>query len=430
MSTLYIRLPSKAVADSAPNWLDLACPFALTTHADAIEREGIRSLQNLSATIAGVQRVVLLLSGTDVTLLRMQVPPLSEAKLKAALPNLVEDRLLCDPSGCLIVAGKPSDGMRSIAVIQRAWIELLAKTFLGYGAHRIAAFPAQACLLPSSSTPLTAAIHGYGTDVDLAVRLPEQEGIGLTIPITDTANDAATDKIAAPHVIEALCALKPTAPITVYVPQLSVHMYQDALADMPVAQGRIRIQPDLWTRWIDGARDVQLDLMAELGTNRASVLAWQAWRWPLALAATVLLVNVGALNLEWWRMHKEADSLRSAMFRIYKSAYPNETVIIDPVAQMQQKVTAARRDSGLAAPDDFTTATAAFGEAWRSVTATLATPPSIAALEYRDRNLFIRLKGPDAPTQQMRDALSKNGLALDLEPASAGMPVWKIRSLK
>ena len=157
---------------------------------------------------------------------------------------------------------------------------------------------------------------------------------------------------------------------------------------------------------------------------------WRAWRWPLALAAAVLVINAAALNIDWWRMKDEANSLRATMIQIYKSAYPKETVILDPVAQMQQKIAIARRDSGLVAPDDFMAITAALGEACAAI-ATMPgkTAPAIAALEYRERSLFVRLE-PDAeaPTQQIKAALALRNLSLDLAPAQSNAVVWQIRS--
>lgn len=428
MSTLYLRLPSRAVAGSTPQWLALACPFVLVSDGGAIEREGIAPLSDLSGTIAGMQRVVLLLAGSDVTVLRMQVPPLSASKLKAALPNLVEEQLLCDPADCVIVAGGLSDGMRTIAVAQRAWLEQLTRTFTALGARDIAALPAQSCLsypTGQSAEPgtVTAAICQQDTGMDLTLRLSEQDGIGVEI-------DGGSDEAAAHEVIQTLCAIVPAAPVTLYVPQSALRIYQEAVNDAPALKERISISADNWSRWIAGARSVTLDLMAGLSTNSGIRFDWHAWRWPLVLAAAVLLINVSALNISWWRMKSEARSLRSAMTQIYRSAYPNESVIIDPLAQMQQKIAIAKRDSGMAAPDDFTAMTAAFGETWAGVTATLPAPPSIAALGYRDRSLSVRLRDREAPTQQMKASLAERGLLLELAPEQSGTVVWQIRSAK
>lgn len=427
LSTLYLRLPSKAVADSTPDLLTLACPFALVSNSNvsqggAIEREGVSPLSDLAETIAKMQRVVLLLAGSDVTVLNMQIPPLSAAKMKVALPNLVEEQLLCDPADCVIVAGGLFDGLRSIAVVQRAWLDLLTRTFSALGAREIAALPAQSCL--SGQTGMaTAAIYPRDTGTDLTVRLSGQDGIGLAI-------ECGSDRAAAQGVIQTLCAIVPAAPITLYVPQSALHAYQETVSDTDAWRERITVSTDNWTRWIAGARGTTLDLMGGLVTNSGPRLDWHAWRWPLVLATAVLLVNVSALNIDWWRMKKEADSLRSSMTRIYRTAYPNETVIIDPYAQMQQKIALANRESGLAAPDDFTAMAAAFGEAWTGVTAALPEPPSIAALEYRERGLSVRLKGREAPTAQMKAALAERDLSLELAPEQSGSIVWRIRGTK
>ena len=98
MSILYIRHPPKAAFDAAP--VPLPCRFALVSNHGAVEREGLSALPSLADTIRQAARVVLLLAASDVSLLRVKVPPLSNARLKVALPNLVEDQLMSDPAEC------------------------------------------------------------------------------------------------------------------------------------------------------------------------------------------------------------------------------------------------------------------------------------------------------------------------------------------
>ncbi len=426
MDTLYIRLPCKAAADSAPDWLALACPFALVSQGKAIGRQGMATLSELSGAIATAKRVVMLLAASDVALLRVKVPPLSSARLKTALPNLVEDQLIGDPADCVVVAGGVADGLRTVAVVQRAWLDTLAKTLIGFGARHIAALPAQLCLSYQSGQPdsVVAAINEQDADIDLTLRLSEQDGIGLAINV-------GSDETAAHQLIQTLCAIVPAAPVTLYVPQTALHAYREAVADSPALKERVSVSADNWSRWIDGARDTTLDLMAGMAAGYGPVLDWRAWRWPLALAVALLVINAAALNIGWWRMGSEADALRSSMIHIYKSAYPKESVIIDPIAQMQQKLAAAKRDSGEAAPDDFTALMAAFGEAWSSAVVAAGKTTAIAALEFRERSLFVRLKaGVEAPTQQLKTALAKRGLTLDLAPEQSGAVVWKIGSAK
>ena len=53
-------------------------------------RQGFAALQELSGTIGTAQRVVLLLAASDVTLLRVKIPPLSAARLKAAWVSAIK----------------------------------------------------------------------------------------------------------------------------------------------------------------------------------------------------------------------------------------------------------------------------------------------------------------------------------------------------
>ena len=429
MSTLYIRLPSKAAADSAADWLTLICPFALVSHGKTIAQQGAAPLYGLSGTIAAARRVVLLLAASDVTLLRVKVPPLSPARLKAALPNLIEDQLLGDPADCVIVASSLADGLRTVAVVQRGWLDLLFKTLTAYGARQITALPASVCLpyQPVQPGSVLAAINEQNTSIDVTLRLSEQDGIGLAV-------SAGPNETMAHEVISALCAVTPAAQITLYVPQASVLAYQNEINS--TGNKRINVLADNWSRWIAGAGSTTLNLMAGLGAGGSPSMDLRAWRWPLALAAAILLVNVTALDFDWLRMRREAGSLRATMIQVYKSAYPKETVIIDPIAQMRQKIAAAKRDSGLAAPDDFTAIMAAFGEAWAStvvvpVTGGKAAIPAIAAFEYRERSLFVRLKpGGEAPTLQMKTALAIRNLTLELSPEQSATAVWEIRSAR
>jgi len=106
------------------------------------------------------------------------------------------------------------------------------------------------------------------------------------------------------------------------------------------------------------------------------------------------------------------------------------------MAQMRQKIAIAKRNSGQPAADDFAALTAIFAEVWTSVMqaqpASKVPASGIAALEYRERSLFVRLKPEgEAPTERMKAALADRDLALTMAPAgqTAGV-VWQIRSNK
>jgi general secretion pathway protein L len=382
---------------------------------------------------------VLLLAGSDVALRQMQVPPLSPAKLKAALPNLVEDQLINDPADSVVVmdsSSQPSGGVRTIAVVQRTWLSIVSKAILAFGARQITAVPAQLCLSLAAEQlgSVSAAINEWESKeqqaaTDLTLRLSKQDGIGLAIMAAPTQSEHHEESSAS-AVVQTLSTIVPVAPIQLYVPQSALHAYQEAVQNNPAFNKRITVFADNWSHWLTGAHATTLDLLAGLGATTGTQMNWQPWRWPLLLAAAVLLVNAIALNIDWWRMKSEANSLRTVMLQIYKTTYPKESVIIDPIAQMQQKIAAAKHTAGLPNGDDFTALIAAFGEAWSSVGG-MGNAAGIAAIEYREHRLYVRLKaGTDAQTQQMKAAFATRELQLELAPEQSGAMVWKIRSTK
>jgi general secretion pathway protein L len=401
VSTLFIRLPSYAVAQSLQPGMPLYCEFALASASRAVEREGIAALSDMSELVTKAQRVVLLLAASDVTLLRVKVPPLSPARLRAALPNLVEDQLMSDPAECVVVADNSRDTTRTAAVVQRNWLEILARTLLGLGARSIAALPAQLCL-PRQPDSVCAAVTEHSADIDVAIRIGEHEGLGLAML-------AEQPEAAAFEVMQSVAALVREGPIELYVSPPRVRAYQDSLRIAPSLNERITVHPDNWQRWVGGAGHAPLDLMSGLGAAAGPKLDWRPWRWPLALAAALLLLNIIGLNVEWLRLRREAEVLNAAMVQTYRSAFPKEPISSDPLAQLRQKLSASQRGAGQLAPDDFLALSAAFGEAWGRA-GQGATP---AVVEYRDRVLNVRLKpGGSVPIEPLQSALAARNLSL------------------
>ncbi|TCS37790.1 type II secretion system protein L (GspL) [Paucimonas lemoignei] len=419
MSTLYIRLPSKAAVEAAPPEAAPECRFALATDGGAVERESSATLDQLEKTISAAQKVVLLLAASDVNLLQVQVPPMPASKLKAALPNLVEDQLMTDPADCVLAAGPSIEGKRTVAVVSRAWLERNVQRMLSLGARSVAALPMQLCL-PYQPDTVSAAFTESNTslDVDLALRMSDVDGVGLALL-------PAQPEAAAREALESLAALAPHQAIALFVPQDRIPAYQAAAQEMNQEE-RIALFADNWPRWITEAKASPFNLAAGLGAAGGPGLQLQAWRWPLILAGLVLLINIVGMNVEWLRLRREANDLRAGMAQTFKSVYPKEPLTSDPVLQMRRNISTAKQRAGQPAPDDFLVLSSAFGDAWQA--ATQGRPGAgIASLDYSDRALQVTLKdGAGAPIEQVRSMLQSRNLTV----TQKNDKVWQIRSGK
>jgi general secretion pathway protein L len=397
LSTLFIRHPARAEGEGA------LAQFALVADGGNLVQQGEGALRGLADLAASARRVVLLLAGADVTLLHIKVPPLSAARLKTALPSLVEEQVLGDPFDCVLVPSpvESPDGMRTIAVTQKAFLEPLVKTVLGMGAHAVSALPAQLCL-PLQPGSVTGAV----SDGQLTLRHAQYAGLGLAMDGTPEV------------MLQTARAMAGDSPLVLYVPQAKLAQFQA----LPAEPG-VTIEADGWPHWIAGSKTAALDMVPGLGAAGTRARDWQKWRWPLRIAALAVIVNLVGLNVEWLRLKREADALRTGMTQTFRAAYPKVTVIQDPAAQMKQNIATAKANAGQVGPDDFLYLAAAVGEATR----TLARQPTIASLEFREHALTVKLK-PDtidaAMTEQLRTALAARKLSLD-EPAAA---TWLIKS--
>ena len=397
MTTLYIRHPARAEGEHALS------RFALVNDGGVIEQQGEGPLRNLGDLVGTARRVVLLLAGADVSLLSVQAPPLTGARLKAALPALVEEHILGDPEDSVLVAApEQPDGTRPIAVADRDWLQAIVRALLAQGARAVAAIPAQLCL-PLQPGSVSAAVDG----AELTLRQGLFQGFGLALEAVPAV------------VLQTARAFSGDAPLVLYVPRALFGEYQVLAQE---AGPGITLETDDWAHWIAASRSTALDLVSGLGAAATPVRDWRRWRWPLRLILLALAINIIGLNLDWLRLKREAATVQQSMTQTFRQVYPRDPVV-DPVIQMRQNMARARAGTGELSPDEFTYLAAAFGEAARAT----GREPGIASIEYRERALSVKVKPGTADPGligQLRTALAARALTLDTTTPGT----WVIRS--
>ena len=430
--TLYLRLPARTGPSNATdttNTIHVGDP-AGTQGTSAIQtiplalalairgrplRTATASLSELAPQVTQVSQVVLLLAASDVTLLRIAVPPLSAKRLRAALPSLIEEFVIGDTAECAIAAGAEADGQRLIAVCDRDWLKNWIDALRQSGARRIHVLPISLCL-PSPNSHLSAALFQYAHRYELALRLSDHEGIGLAVDVDD--------EIQLPNAVARLIVtLAGNHPVSLSVPAAQVALFEKWIDEEQLSQ--ITLTEQQWSDWIAASAKVSVDLISAFEGNQRAAFPWREWRWPIALAAAASLVNIAAINADWWRLRSEGQQLRDEITDIYRRSFPNETVVLDPLAQIKQKIAASRQASGQLNTSDFVVLAAALGEVWREAGNDLR---AIDALDYRDGTLTIKLK----KTAQVSQAAMRSLLAtreLQLTPSPTDPLLWQVKPL-
>ena len=121
-----------------------------------------------------LRSVRLVFDARDVNLLPAKLPPLAGGRLRRALPNVLEDRLLQDPQSCLFAPGPAlSDGTRVVAVMDRGWFEFVVGAFERRGMRVTRALPGQ---LAVPLQPGADSLMCIGDGI--ALRTGRHEGIG------------------------------------------------------------------------------------------------------------------------------------------------------------------------------------------------------------------------------------------------------------
>jgi general secretion pathway protein L len=363
--------------------------------------DGAGSLRYARVSLDGMppaRSVRLVFDPRDVTLIPATVPALSGSRLAQALPNIVEDSLLQDPSTCAMVAGpRLDDGRRVIGVIDRDWLEFTVGAFERRGMRVRSAVPAQLAVPLQPDQWSLACVHG-----GLALRTGELEGLGWS---------AGPD---AEFRTEAVVAMLGTSLADVPKPaSIAVHA-EDTSWREPLERASRRLDIPFTVSGLPLPDAAGVDLLgARAGAGRRMLQSFDLrdWRVPTGLAAACVVTALIGMNLHWASLARERQEIRAALEQSFRSAFPGAQVVVDPVLQMNRQVAMLRARSGQAGPDDFVPLLGRFAQAIGP-----RAHDGLAAVEYRDGTLKVRFQPQlvegRAAREQLTEALARSGLRL------------------
>jgi general secretion pathway protein L len=448
--SIILRLPSRQNVKKIQDWCLQPLPFAITDRTNHVLESGLASVTALAEQLKKVKKVILIMAASDVTLLRLMVPPLSPEKLKLALPALIENSIIGDPATCHIVTSADIKGLRNIAVIDRAWLIAVVSACQKAGASVFHAYPFQLCL-PLHENIVSAALSEIGEEAELSLRKPNNEAIGISLHIDKTNFHSEEEICRTLHLLtkhENCQLMVEDGKVGVYSAAANqlAHSIEKSNGD---TISKLQVIPDDWKILIAGMKNIDCDLMLGLSKPMYQASRLTIWRLPLALAASLLVFQLIALHSDWWRLRQEKKQLFVQLDNIYKKHFTQSAKPEVQLEKLEEKLSMLRQKTGANAPEDFLSLLANTSVAWKRIVLedknigsrqSRVSPDYVAthamtAVNYRNHVLQISLLSELAPDRELaKTRFAENHLTLqrseNTSPTRPSVVMWHVQAGK
>ena len=350
----------------------------------------------------------------DVFVTAIEPPKLAEGKLRLALPNMLEDRLLAEAADCHFAFNVPRGGTGTttiaampkmpVAVIDRGLLTraLDACTEAGY---RVRAAYSEIYTVPAPAAGV------------LSVRVDRGRGVARSATHDGFAFELGGDGV--------------PATLALAVRQLGVRRiraYGREAGRLTAFADALNVEVDVTAHEADAASaDTAVNLLqgsfaqggmfGSLMPSSSQLMAVRrgSLKVPLTWAAIAIAVAVAGMNAYYYKLESESRSIREQMETAFRSSFPETTAVVDPVLQTQRQLGELRARAGIPSANDFSVLNA-------RTALLLSSAPlgAVSGMEYRDGSLKVKFRPGvgDNPALQnsLRSAAVQQGLTIRFDP--------------
>ncbi len=325
---IFLHAADRPAPDTRYGWM-------LFDSHGAVLRDGDSTLHEIPrATI-----VEAILPAERVLFARLRLPRVNAATIRELLPFAVEDRLLADPAQIHAVAGSTDRrGETVVAVVDRDWLRAMLGE-LSRAGHAVRTAWCESALLPMAPGEwhiVWGALHGMLVD-DHGVSATFDRGDGIPLALRIALDEAAGR------------GERPSS--------LSVHSQGDAalpdLAAWSAETGVACGQGPAWASVAKATPSKEAINLLQGVMAPASRLQWRLPRRSAVLAIAILLIQVAFTAVDERRLQRQFHALDAEREAVFREAFPEARVVVDPELQMGRNLAELRRSRGLAGGDEF-----------------------------------------------------------------------------
>lgn len=350
--------------------------------------------------VGAMTRVQVWTPPSDSLLTRVTLPTRSRAKIQQALPFALEDQIIGEPEQLHFAYRILEGNNLAVAVTARSRMQAWQTQLTAAGLRPTGFCPA-ILALPLDAGSWTVAFQG----ADIWVRTGMASGFACTAggntppAMLELALREAQEKQMAPV---GLTLIRPSAGF-------------DQAAWSAQLKLPLNIQKqDFWASYREPAPAINL-LQGGFAPSRQMQEMLPGLR-PAAIMLGIWLVgSLGFNSWEWWQLNREHQNLKQEMNTVFRQAFPDAQVVVDPALQMQRLLDELRGKSGKSAPAD---ALPLLGK----LAPVMQAHPQIKlrSLQYGESRLTVDMTLPDFQAlETVKTALGARGLQVEVAGANS-----------
>lgn len=279
-----------------------------------------------AARLAPGRRIVLLIPGSEVLLTTVQVPAKSRAKAQAAIPWVLEDRLVAEVEDLQFALGESAgEGVWRVAVIARERLDARLAACREAGLEPAVVVPEPLALARSSEGAWTALEEPQRVTVRTGAEAGfacEPELVGLIATTLEPPERIERHRVAGadPH-----------------------DAWPESLDEAIGASGNAIDHHDAMTAFDAGTAVGALNLLqGEYSRSERTGRSLRRWRVPAAMAAALLAVVLVEGVLGHLALGGREAALRGQIEQVFRDTFPEVDRVVNPRAQMETRIAQLR----------------------------------------------------------------------------------------
>jgi general secretion pathway protein L len=352
----------------------------------------------LPAFPAGL-KTILVLPGTDVLQLSVNMPKTHRSQLEKALPFALEEQLIDEVSELHFVAGKQDDeGNVSVAIIKKALLTKWLAVCLQLGLHPQLAVPDYLGLpyLPD-------AWHVYLDGEQALIRQTKYQG--MTVDIAQLVDMLQMGLQAT--------GVKMPAEIVIDYDDANEHFDDESVEDISVPVNiaeQHSFGMDLMQQGLQAEPVLNL-LTGEFAVQKSKSKLTVLWRWVgIAFAAWFAVWLVGSIG-QYYILNKRAQNVEQQISVLYKQIFPQAQSVNSPRIRIQQ----ALKNGGTTSGNTLLTLLSLVGQEIKQIKSSVI----IKNISFRDGTLSLDVSANDfQQLANLSKALQQKSVSVQQQNAS------------